>query len=91
MNFNQLKAVSKRWLVISASVFFFASCNDEKSANNSTPGTAEADTSAKTEAPVVAKKKSGKVSTNISADDATVKMEKDKMGYYLPGRDYSFH
>ena len=81
MNFNQLKAVFRRYLVIAVPVLFFISCNDDKSANNSTPGTSETDTTTKTET-VVAKKKSGKVSANVTADDASVKMEKDKMGYY---------
>jgi protein TonB len=83
MNFNRLNTVIKSCFIFSASALLFASCNDDKSANSSTPG-ASNDTATNTEqAPVVAKmKKSGKVSTSTSADDTKVKMEKDKMGYY---------
>lgn len=83
MNFNQLKALIKGSIVISASALFFISCNNDQSANNSTPGTSETDTTAITNTtPVVTKKKSGKVSSTMAADDAKTKMEKDKMGYY---------
>ena len=82
MNFNQLKTVIKRSLVISAAVLFVISCNDDKSANNSTPTTSEVDTTVKTDPPAAAKKRSGKASVNVEADDASVKMEKDKLGYY---------
>lgn len=83
MTFNQLNTIIKSCFVFSASALLFISCNDDKSANNSTPGAGN-DTTANTEqAPVVAKtKKSGKVSTGASSDDTKVKMEKDKMGYY---------
>ena len=83
MNLNQLNTMIKRCLIISVLALFFFSCNDEKSANTSTPGTSETDTTIKTDPPVAAKtKKSGKVSTSMAADDAKVKMEKDKIGYY---------
>lgn len=83
MSFNGLTTVIKSSLVVFLSALFFIGCKDEKSANNSTPGTSETDTIVKTDPPVAAKpKKSGKVSTSIAADDAKVKMEKDKMGYY---------
>lgn len=84
MNFNQLNTVIKSCFVVSASVLFLIACNDDKSANNSTPGTSETDTIMNTDPPaVVAKaKKSGKVSTSMTSDDAKTKMEKDKMGYY---------
>ncbi len=83
MNFNWLSTITKRGLVISASILFLIACNDEKSANNSTSGPGETDTTVNTNPPpVVTKKKSGKVSTAITADDAKAKMEKDKMGYY---------
>jgi TonB family protein len=81
MNFNQLKAVIKRSLLISVSALFVISCNDDKSANNSTP-TSETDTSVKADPTVAKKKKSGKASISMESDDAKVKMEKDKMGYY---------
>ena len=83
MNFKQLNRVVKKCLVISVSTLFLIGCNDEKSANNSTPGTNETDTTVAANPPVASKtKKSGKVSTNMSADDVKIKMEKDKMGYY---------
>ena len=83
MSFNQLNSVIIKCLLVSASVFFLAGCNDEKSANYSTPGASETDTATTTDPPpVVTKKKSGKVSTSMSADDAKAKMEKDKMGFY---------
>lgn len=85
MNFNRLTTVIKRYLIVSISTLFFIGCNDEKSANNSTPATTEinADTTIKTGSqPVVAKKRYGKVSTSMAADDTKVKMKKDKMGYY---------
>ena len=83
MNFNWLNAIIKRNLVISISILFLIACNDEKSANNSTTGPAETDTTANTNPPpVVKRKKSAKVSTALAADDAKAKMEKDKMGYY---------
>jgi periplasmic protein TonB len=82
MYFNQLNIVIKSCFVFSASALLFISCNDDKSANNSTPA-ANSDTTSSEQANVVAKiKKSGKVSTNTSSDDTKVKMEKDKMGYY---------
>ena len=83
MNFNQLNKVIKRCLVFSASALLFVSCNDDKSANSSTPEVSKDKTTTTEQAPVTAKtKKSGKVSISTSADDTKVKMEKDKMGYY---------
>ena len=84
MNFNQLNNEIKKGLFVFASVFFLWGCNDEKSANYSTPLSTDTDTTTTTTdpQPVVAKKKSGKVSTSMSADNANAKMEKDKMGYY---------
>jgi TonB family protein len=70
-------------LVISVSALFLGSCNDEKSANNSTSGNNEVDTTVAVNPPVAKKsKKSGKVSTANNVDDSKTKMEKDKMGYY---------
>lgn len=83
MNFNLLNTAIRRTLIISASVLFFISCNDDKSANNSTPSASETDTVVKTDATVSEKtKKRGKISTTAAADDTKVKMEKDKAGYY---------
>ena len=83
MNFNRLNTVIKRALIVFVSVFFLTRCNDDKSANNSTPGASETDTTTNNNAtPVTAKKKSGKVSTSMGSDDTKIKMEKDKMGYY---------
>lgn len=82
MTFNQLNVVFKQCVVISVCAFLFSACNDEKSANNSTPGS-EVDTSvAATRTDVKKVKKSGKVSTSSTAVDEKMKMEKDKMGYY---------
>jgi periplasmic protein TonB len=83
MKLSQLNTVIKSCFVFSASALLFVSCNDDKSANNSTPGASSDTTTSTEQAPVVAKtKKSGKVTTSISAGDTKVKMEKDKMGYY---------
>ena len=83
MSFNQLNAVSKRYLIVFASALFLIACNNDKSANNSTPGTSETDTATNTNRPAVTKtKRSGKVSASMAADDAKTKMEKDKLGYY---------
>lgn len=82
MKFNQLNTFIKSCFVFSASALLFVSCNDDKSANSSTPEVSK-DTTTSTEQGTAAKtKKSGKVSTSVSADDTKVKMEKDKMGYY---------
>jgi len=83
MSFNQLNAVSKRYLIVFASALFLIACNNDKSANNSTPGTSETDTATNANRPAVTKiKKSGKVSASMEADDTKTKMEKDKLGYY---------
>ena len=85
MNFNPLNTVIKKSLVVFASVVFLFGCDDEKSANNSTPVTTDMETTTKSDAPPVAvdtKKKSGKISMNLPTDDAQSKMEKDKSGYY---------
>ncbi len=65
MNFNQLRTAIKKCLIISTSVLFVIGCNDEKSANNSTPETSETDTTVAVNPPVTKAKKSGKVSTNV--------------------------
>jgi periplasmic protein TonB len=83
MNFNQLNTLIKSCFVFSASALLFVSCNNDKSANSSTPEVSKDTTISTEQGSVVAKtKKSGKVSTSASADDTKVKMEKDKMGYY---------
>jgi len=82
MTFNQLNRVIKSCFIFSAAALLFVSCNDDKSANNSTPGASNDTTTSSEPAPVAKAKKSGKVSTSTSADDTKVKMEKDKMGYY---------
>ena len=83
MSFNQLNSMIIKCLIVSASVFFLLGCNDEKSASYSTPNASETDTTTSTDPPpVVSKKKSGKVSTSMSAEDAKAKMVKDKMGFY---------
>jgi len=83
MKFNQLNTVFKNCIVFCASGLLFASCNDDQSANNSTPAAKSDSTTSVEQASVVAKtKKTGKVSASASADDTKVKMVKDKMGYY---------
>ncbi len=84
MKFNQLITMSKRYLVFFAAGIFIIACNNDKSANSSTPGTSETDTTTNANPPpVVTKtKKSGKVSTSMAADDEKTKIEKDKLGYY---------
>ena len=71
----------KSCFVLFVSASLLISCNDDKGVNNSTPEVSN-DTTANTEkTPVVTKtKKSGKISTNTSAEDTKLKMEKDKMG-----------
>ena len=91
MNFNQLTTGFKG---IATAILFssiVASCNDDKSGNNSSTGSNDANTDTAsamnaTPAPAdntaAAKKKSGKASASIKADDTSVKMEMDKQGYY---------
>lgn len=88
MTVNQLKTGVKG---LGAAIIFSAllvSCDDDKSGNNSTttmsePGADTATTNmATTTESATPKKKSGRVSTTLVADDQSVKMEKDKMGYY---------
>ena len=88
MTVNQLKTGVKG---LGAAIIFSAllvSCDDDKSGNNSTttmsePGADTATTNmATTTESATPKKKSGRVSTTLAADDQSVKMEKDKMGYY---------
>jgi protein TonB len=81
MNFNQLKTTMRGCVAICASAMLLFSCNDDKSANNSTSTGSETDTTTAVNAPV-AKTKKGKAKATIAADDTKVKMEKDKMGYY---------
>ncbi len=86
MTVNQLKTGIRG---LGAAIIFSAllvSCDDDKSGNNSTttmsePGADTATNMATTES-TAPKKKSGRVSTAMAADDQSVKMEKDKMGYY---------
>lgn len=83
MKFNNLKRI---WgsLIGIFMLAFVVSCNDE-SGNNSTT-TSETDTSMSTksstpDAPV--KKKTGKASVKMTDADASAKVEKDNMGYYV--------
>jgi periplasmic protein TonB len=88
MTFNQLTAGFKG--VATALLFssLIASCNDDKSGNNSSTGNdANTDTSAKTtmtpaDNAGTVKKKTGKASSTMAADDAAAKMEMDKQGIY---------
>jgi periplasmic protein TonB len=82
MNVNHLKRATRYTLMVAASALLIISCNDDKSANNSTSGTPETDTSTTVSTPVVKTKKSGKAKAAVTADDTKVKMEKDKQGYY---------
>ncbi|RZM12569.1 MAG: energy transducer TonB [Pedobacter sp.] len=92
MTFNQLTAGFKG--IATALLFssLVASCNDDKSGNNSSTGSNDANTDTSSamssNAPATgdntaaAKKKTGKASATMNADDANAKMEMDKQGYY---------
>ncbi|RYE48813.1 MAG: energy transducer TonB [Sphingobacteriales bacterium] len=89
MTFNQLKTgVKGMAAVVGFSILLTACNNNDESANNSTTATGDkvADTSgtAASDATVKApKKKSGKITTAaMTADDPSIKIEKDKMGIY---------
>jgi TonB family protein len=82
MNFNRLKTFTRHSAFACASALLIMSCNDDKSANNSTSGNAETDTATTVTAPVAKAKKSGKAKAAVTADDTKVKMEMDKQGYY---------
>lgn len=82
MKFNQLKKMTRLSLAICTSAILFISCNDDKSANNSTTDNTEVDTVAKAPVTVTKAKKSGKAKAAVAADDTKLKMEKDKQGYY---------
>jgi protein TonB len=87
-----MKLKSLKFLMEAAIAFIlcaFIACNNESGNNSSTPGTdsnsatglppATTDTSKNNT--VTTKKKTGKVSAKMNADD-NAKIEKDKMGYY---------
>lgn len=79
MIFSKLKPKFREIITVFAIITFMTACNNsDESANNSTPK----DSSSTAVTSQLAKKKTGKVSTSIKADDETVKMEKDKIGYY---------
>ncbi|RYE47087.1 MAG: energy transducer TonB [Sphingobacteriales bacterium] len=82
MNFNQLKKATRGSLFACASALLIMSCNDDKSANNSTSGAGETDTTTSVTTPVVKTKKSGKAKASVTADDTKIKMTQDKQGYY---------
>ena len=94
MTLNQLTASFKG--IATALLFssLVASCNDDKSGNNSSTGSNDANTDtssamsstapapAPADSTAMAKRKAGKASATINADDANAKIEMDKQGYY---------
>jgi protein TonB len=86
MNFNKLKTRLQTLTTGLAIGLFVISCNDDKSANNSTPAAndGDKDTSATTTIAPPAKtaKKSGKVSMAKAADKKEEKIAMDKDGIY---------
>lgn len=86
MKFNKLKTSMQAGMAGLAFCFIVMSCNDEQSANNSTPGADEnkADTSATTKIapPANTPKKSGKVSMAKNAGETDEKIAKDNQGVY---------
>jgi protein TonB len=88
MKFNSLKFKTGS-ITAFFMLAFVMSCNNE-SGNNSTTATKETDTSGTAINPsapttdITVKKKTGKASAKMTSDaDATAKVEKDKMGYYI--------
>jgi TonB family protein len=87
MNLSKLKSKSRGILTAMTITTFVVACNDSEQANNSSnpdstaaaANTANADTAATVR---IATKRKGKATVSIKADDATVKMQKDKLGYY---------
>jgi protein TonB len=85
MNFSKLNFRINAFITALA-VFTFTACNNnDKTANNSPAGDSTAntstagDTSVATNLPV---KRRGSAATSVKEDDITVKIEKDKIGYY---------
>ena len=82
MTFKRLNTSFSLSLAALSVAFILGSCNNaDQSANNSTKGedTVTKKSDATAEKP---KKKSGKVSGSMTADDPSLKIEKDKMGIY---------
>lgn len=98
MKFNQLKtSIQAMATVFGFSLIMVACNNNDESANNSTTATGESTadsmSAAKTSNPdsagrtagggsTAAAKRKGRASAAMKSDDATVKIEKDKMGIY---------
>jgi periplasmic protein TonB len=86
MTFNKLKTKLETLIPVLGICLMVISCNDDQSANNSTPGNDESvtDTAATTRIapPAAAPKKTGKVSMTRGADNREEKMVKDKQGIY---------
>lgn len=85
MNFNQLKIGLQGMAAVFGFSLLVVSCNnaDESANNSTTPGddTAKAAITPDTTHKAV-KKRSGKITTASMKEDASVKIEKDKMGIY---------
>ncbi|MEI9943918.1 MAG: energy transducer TonB [Chitinophagaceae bacterium] len=82
MILNKLNPKLKGIVAALAIITFVVACNNsDESANNST-STESKDTSGTSANPALAKKRTGKVSLTMKDEDATVKIEKDKEGYY---------
>ncbi len=86
MKFNKLKTKLQTLMAGLGICVFVISCNDEQSANNSTPGADESNadtaTTAKIAPPATTPKKSGKVSMAKAADNRDENIVKDKQGIY---------
>ena len=86
MKFNKLKTSIQTMMAVLTIGLVVISCNDEQSANNSTPAGNESntDTSATTNIapPASTPKKSGKVSMAKPADNKEEKIAVDKQGIY---------
>lgn len=84
MSFKRLNTGFQLAIAALCASFMMMACNNaDESANNST--TSGEDTAARkdnTAATTPVKKRSGKVSGSMAADDPALKMEKDKMGIY---------
>jgi len=86
MKFNRLKMILQTLIPGLVICLFVITCNDEQSANNSTPAANEsdADTPAITNIapPAITPKKSGKISMSKAADNKEEKIIMDKKGIY---------
>ena len=84
MTFKRLNTLFQLLIAGAGCSFIMASCNNaDESANNSTSAKEDSAANKKDNTAVVAaKKKTGKVSSSMAADNTGAKIEKDKMGIY---------